>query len=1031
MGNVSRGRSLCGFILLASLLAPAAAVQAATDRSDETQQAARILADAAVRGGWVVHLGCGDGRLTAALGAADGILVQGLDTEEARVAEARRHVQELGIYGPVSIDQFDGRHLPYAENLVNLIVAEDLGNVAVEEAMRVLAPGGTLYAKQNGRWAKTVKPRPSNVDEWTHFLHDASGNPVARDDVVGPPRRVQWIADPPYMRSHEHVPGIYALVSSGGRIFYIVDEAPTSSIRQPPQWQLVARDAYNGTMLWKQPIAAWFPHIVNWGKTPRELQRKLVAVGDRVYVTLGLHSPVTMVDAATGELLKVYEGSEGTEEIVWQDGTLLLAVRAVTDERTAELATWAELVRRKQSPLDDRDSAEPLVNRLGTVESKGEQSIWAVDAVSGRLLWKKEGPGASGLRACSLSALGDRAFYQCGRDVICVELNTGRELWAAETSAMYLVCDRAVVAADGDTATALSLETGKTLWSKPTLLVDVRDAFVVGDSLWIGGFKPCPEKRSPGWGPYFATELDLATGEMLRHVEPDNPGHHHRCYQNKATSRYILGGRRGTEFIDLATGDVEWNSFARGVCKYGVMPCNGLMYAPPHACGCYIGVKLSGFRALAAAESSGQSSVLRGEGRLDQGPAYGSLAPRPSSLAPSDWPTYRHDAERSGSAGAAVPSKLRRRWAARAGGRLTGPTVAGGKVFLASVDEHAVAAIDADSGRPAWQFTAGARVDSPPTIFAGRAIFGCRDGKVYSLQSSDGALAWRLATGRSDRRIAANGRLESVAPVHGSVLIRDGRACFTAGESSYLDGGLEYFEVDPQSGNVLSKTTIYSPDPETGKQPPQSAPYRMPGARSDLLSADGKNVYLRDAVLGAGGELKPSEVPHLFAMTGFLDASWPHRSYWIFGTECSISTGCSGRAKDLIYGRLMVFDDGTIYGYGRAVVHWSNQLQDGPYRLFAAARGDGAARWEQRVPIEVRAMLLAGKVLFVAGRPAGPSGPLDIRDDGPPRLLAVSTADGSLLAEYPLEAPPVFDGMAAAGGRLYIALEDGRLVCME
>ena len=30
--------------------------------------------------------------------------------------------------------------------------------------------------------------------------------------------------------------------------------------------------------------------------------------------------------------------------------------------------------------------------------------------------------------------------------------------------------------------------------------------------------------------------------------------HHHRCYRDKATSRYILGGRTGTEFIDLATG---------------------------------------------------------------------------------------------------------------------------------------------------------------------------------------------------------------------------------------------------------------------------------------------------------------------------------------------------------------------------------------------------------------------------------------------------------------------------------------------
>ena len=46
-------------------------------------------------------------------------------------------------------------------------------------------------------------------------------------------------------------------------------------------------------------------------------------------------------------------------------------------------------------------------------------------------------------------------------------------------------------------------------------------------------------------------------------------------------------------------------------------------------------------------------------------------------------------------------------------------------------------------------------------------------------------------------------------------------------------------------------------------------------------------------------------------------------------------------------------------------------------------------------------------------------------------LRAVSAADGKKLAEVKLDSPPVFDGMAAAGGRLYISLEDGRIVCME
>ncbi|MBA7627550.1 hypothetical protein ES703_35013 [subsurface metagenome] len=44
-------------------------------------------------------------------------------------------------------------------------------------------------------------------------------------------------------------------------------------------------------------------------------------------------------------------------------------------------------------------------------------------------------------------------------------------------------------------------------------------------------------------------------------------------------------------------------------------------------------------------------------------------------------------------------------------------------------------------------------------------------------------------------------------------------------------------------------------------------------------------------------------------------------------------------------------------------------------------------------------------------------------------LYAVSTADGRKLAEYELDSPPVFDGMAAANGRLYLVSNDGKIIC--
>ena len=102
--------------------------------------------------------------------------------------------------------------------------------------------------------------------------------------------------------------------------------------------------------------------------------------------------------------------------------------------------------------------------------------------------------------------------------------------------------------------------------------------------------------------------------------------------------------------------------------------------------------------------------------------------------------------------------------------------------------------------------------------------------------------------------------------------------------------------------------------------------------------------------------------------------------------------------------------------------------------------------WSTDVPILVRAMALAGRTLFVAG-------PDDVLDEsalgktppGKERLIlkqeaalageagavlrAVSADNGKKLAEYRLDAPPVFDGMAAAGGRIYLTTTDGKLQC--
>jgi hypothetical protein len=47
------------------------------------------------------------------------------------------------------------------------------------------------------------------------------------------------------------------------------------------------------------------------------------------------------------------------------------------------------------------------------------------------------------------------------------------------------------------------------------------------------------------------------------------------------------------------------------------------------------------------------------------------------------------------------------------------------------------------------------------------------------------------------------------------------------------------------------------------------------------------------------------------------------------------------------------------------------------------------------------------------------------------RLLAVSSEKGEIIGRTDLGSPPVFDGMAAVSGRLYVSTLDGRVVSLS
>jgi hypothetical protein len=210
--------------------------------------------------------------------------------------------------------------------------------------LRILTPRGVAIVREkaNEAWLSRIphpvsrigdgfvmftKPVPAEIDEWTHYLHNPAGNPVAEDDAVKPPRQLQWVSDPKWARHHEHMASMNALVSSGGRLFFICDEGPKVSMLHPPEWKLTARDAFNGLLLWQRSIDDWFSHLHPLKNGPASMPRRLVVDDDHVYVTLGIDQPVSVLDATTGKTLRVCRGTEGTQEIILSEGRLFSGKR--------------------------------------------------------------------------------------------------------------------------------------------------------------------------------------------------------------------------------------------------------------------------------------------------------------------------------------------------------------------------------------------------------------------------------------------------------------------------------------------------------------------------------------------------------------------------------------------------------------------------------------------------------------------------------------------------------------------------------
>ncbi|GEM_PF-1610509 len=764
--------------------------------------------------------------------------------------------------------------LPYRQHALTLLVldADALAPRApsVSEVQRVLTPEyGVALVRRNGQWQQITKTWPKGFGDWTHVYGMANGNLFSEDTVADLPNGLQWLGEGGVGQNNSTLVSKGVIVmgdrapnqTSGKRIHKALTHRPPEEQKAAvKKWQyglplrfgnqahtgysFLVRDAFNGVPRYRIPGKKETPRLIigdtfitsvftdeAMQKHPRERKEYMMAsfnlrTGQLIQrFTEGLKANQTQRARAVGFSTKKEKGhnmfaAAHGKLLIQAAGNQVVGLDVETGRRlwtytSPEAHTYAVAISENGKDIYFSEGSE-MMQRVRFYGARNAVNIVRLEAATGQVVWKALVPEVLA-RKSSREKNNQVPFREISQIIPIVKEDmvficaSDHHSWAS-----HLAYVGALRMQDGSLAWLRGANRikneGKSMVTrrKEGMTKEELEAYFRDNQEGLIAATKIDDKDASNMamlyrnglieyhGSYTIFLYDAQTG-FMSHRTQDNMG----CQRSAATPNltYIAS----YAFADTVShGEVSYREigFQHPHCGDGFVPSHGMWFTESsEKCSC-----VQHIWTQFAMTTQPVPDLIPEEHRLQPAKAFPGRDQQPRG----DILAIEQDRQ----------SPILATWDRG----YYGPVTARDAIFhddhgwgeaiqigdwVYKADLHGHRMVGFRNGTAVWSIQVGGRIPGQPVLHDGRLYFSSRDGYVYAVNAETGDTHWRFLAARNHHKIYLSGQLESLWPAT-NVELFEGNIAVAAGIHNQADGGLLIWGLDPASGSVAWRSSVYT-----------------------------------------------------------------------------------------------------------------------------------------------------------------------------------------------------------------------------